>query len=82
MVSSFFKAASATFPIYLIHYPALYFFSAISQSLVGHRIGLLISAASLVTGLALTPATNKILTLLRSLFGSFGKRFQLGSTLP
>lgn len=51
-------ASDATFPIYLLHYPCLAFFSALSLHLTGQLQGIAISAASLAVPILLTGPTN------------------------
>jgi len=59
------QISAATFPIYLLHYPSLYFFTAVSIGLAGARKGILIGLASLSIGVMLTPATERLKHLLR-----------------
>ncbi len=48
-------AASATFAIYLIHYPALHFFAAASQHVIGEVVGPLVGLASLTLAVLACP---------------------------
>ena len=49
------KASLATFPIYVMHYPALYFFTAVSVSVSGAIAGPAVGFAALMSGVVLTP---------------------------
>ena len=49
------KASAATFPIYVFHYPALYFFTAVSLAAFGTMNSALIVTASLAIGILATP---------------------------
>lgn len=65
-------AALATFPIYLFHYPALYFFTAVSLYAFSAKVGVLIGLASLGLGVVVTPMTETLRLRLRTLMlGSF-----------
>jgi peptidoglycan/LPS O-acetylase OafA/YrhL len=52
------KIADSTFCIYLLHYPALYFFTALSIFATGKLNGAAIGLASLAVGFLLTPPTE------------------------
>ena len=64
------KASIATFPIYLFHYPALYFFSALSFTLFGERVGVFIGLSSLALSVAVTPLCESLRALLRPRIGA------------
>lgn len=59
------RAASATFAIYLVHYPCLLFFTAFCTYLTGKVDGLLVGMMSLVVPILLTPSTEAFKHVLR-----------------
>ena len=65
----FSTAGLATFPLYLIHYPSLYFFTAVSLQLFGARVGIFIGLASLATSVAFTPLGEWLRSSLRNRLG-------------
>ena len=65
----FARASLGTFPIYLFHYPALYFFTALSLALFGERVGLFIGLASLALSTAITPLCEALRAILRPRIG-------------
>jgi len=72
------KAALATFPIYLLHYPALYFFSAVSVYAFHARIGPAIGIASLGVGLLLTPISERFRWWLRKIMSRWLRALDTG----
>lgn len=49
------RASAATFPIYVIHYPALLFFTAVSLAYFGEKNSAMIFVSSAMIGIVLTP---------------------------
>ena len=65
------KISDATFTVYLTHYPALYFFTALSVFLFEQRIGVFIGPLSLLIGILLVSPTESLRRSMRSWFGRF-----------
>jgi len=59
------RVAEPTFAIYLVHYPSLYFFSALSLEFAGRVHGWAVSVAALLVCLAVTPPTDRLKRYMR-----------------
>lgn len=62
------QSADATFTIYLMHYPALYFFTALSMFFWSEKYGVFIGFSSLLVGVLSVHPTEKFRRYLRRLF--------------
>ena len=54
------KASLCTFPIYVFHYPALYFFAAVSYAFTGGLYGWFIGLCSLALGILVTGPCERL----------------------
>jgi peptidoglycan/LPS O-acetylase OafA/YrhL len=65
------RAALATFPIYLMHYSCLQFFTALSIAFSGHVYGLAVGLSSLAVGVIATPCAERLKRALRASLEQF-----------
>lgn len=76
------RASLATFPLYLFHYPALYFFTALSTVWFSKPVGLFIGLASLLFSLAMTGPCERLRQHLRGLLQRRCRFWALGLGRP
>jgi peptidoglycan/LPS O-acetylase OafA/YrhL len=72
----------ATFPIYLLHYPALYFFTALSVRVTSEMYGVAIGVASLALGVMVTPVAERFKRTLRNTLTKPLQSFNFGLNPP